>query len=463
MTEDDPGPGPRNRDATRTALAYAQGSYRPSAVQAGRRGRLALPGAVSFWVSVALMVLFMYAAAAPTPLYRVYQEKWGFSAATLTAVFAVYVLFLVVTLLTAGSLSDHVGRRPLVIAGIILSAAACVLFLAANGTGLLFAARALQGIAVGAGLNTLGAVLLDLRPRSSLAPLLSSAAPNAGLAAGALLTAVLVQYGPAPTQLVWWLLLAAFAAALVLLAAMPEPGTRRPGALASLRPRISVPRPARGAFARAVPALVAVWALGGFYLSLGPSLAAQLSHSRNLLWGGAVAFLLTGVGAAAALAVRNLRPATVMLGGCLALTVGAGTTIAAIQVGAPAVLLLGTGLAGAGFGPAFLGAYRTVVALAAPADRAGLIAAIFTVSYLSMGLPALIAGITATQAGLHSTALVYSAAVAGLAALAAATFLPRRRTPASTPQPPAPALPPGPCTIPPYPPPVHTQQPQPPQ
>jgi MFS family permease len=430
-----------------------QDHSRPQEVQAGRLGRLALPASVSFWVSVSLMVVFMYAAAAPTPLYRVYQEKWHFSAATLTAVFAIYVLFLVVTLLTAGSLSDHIGRRPLIITGIVLFAAACVLFLVANGVALLFVARALQGTAVGVGLNTLGAVLMDLRSRSPLAPLLSSVSPNAGLATGALLTAIGVQYGPAPTQLVWWLLLAIFAAAFVLVAAMPESGTARPGALASLRPHVSVPRPARGAFTRAVPALVAVWALGGFYLSLGPNLAAELARSHNLLWGGAVAFLLTGIGAATALAVRNARPATAMLGGCLALMAGAGVSVAAIETGSATVLLFSTGLAGFGFGPAFLGAYRTVVALAAPAERAGLIAAVFTVSYLSMGLPALIAGIVDTQVGLHGTALVYSAAVAGLAGLAASTFAfgGRSRTVAPPPHPAGSAeLPPGPCTVPPY-------------
>ena len=213
------------------AESVMQGSSQASEAQARRP---TLPRAVSFWVSVAMMVLFMYAAAAPTPLYRVYQAKWGFSSATLTAVFAVYVLFLVVTLLTAGSLSDHIGRRPPIIAGIVVGAVACVLFLVANGVGLLFAARALQGIAVGVALNTLGAVLMDLRPKSSLAPLLSSVSPNVGLATGALLTAILVQYGPAPTELVWYLLLAAFAAAFVLVLTMAESGARRPGALASL-------------------------------------------------------------------------------------------------------------------------------------------------------------------------------------------------------------------------------------
>jgi MFS family permease len=152
-----------------------------------------------------MLVLFSCASAAPTPLYRIYQAKWGFSAATLTAVFAIYVLFVLATLLTVGSLSDHIGRRPLILAAIAVDVAACVLFLLTRGPGLLFAARALEGIAVGAMCNTLGAVLVDLRPRGSLAPPLSSNAPNAGLALGVLLSAVLVQYGPAPTQLVWWL------------------------------------------------------------------------------------------------------------------------------------------------------------------------------------------------------------------------------------------------------------------
>jgi hypothetical protein len=107
-------------------------------------------------------------------------------------------------------------------------------------------------------------------------------------------------------------------AAILLTAATPEPGTARPGALASLWPHIAVPRPARATFARAAPALVAVWALGGFYLSLGPSLAAELSGSHNLLWGGVITFLLTGPGAVTSSAFRNAAPPAVMLAGCLA-------------------------------------------------------------------------------------------------------------------------------------------------
>jgi len=206
-----------------------------------------------------VLVLFLAASAAPTPLYRVYQARWGFSATTLTAVFADYVVFLLITVLILGSLSDHVGRRPVIITALVVDTAACILFLLAHGAGALFAARALQGVAVGLAATALGAALLDLRPAGSLAPLVTSNAGTVGLALGALGTSVLVQYGPVPTTLVWWLLLGAFLAAIVLIAVMPEPGTVRPGALASLKPDVSVPRPARGTFARAVPCLVAVW------------------------------------------------------------------------------------------------------------------------------------------------------------------------------------------------------------
>jgi hypothetical protein len=399
-----------------------------------------------------VLLLFLAASAAPTPLYSVYQARWRFSATTLTAVFAVYVLFLLTTVLILGSLSDHVGRRPVILTALAADTAACILFLLAHGVGALFAARALQGVAVGLAASALGAALLDLRPAGSLAPLVTSNAGTVGLALGALGTSVLVQYGPVPTSLVWWLLLGAFLAAILLMAATPEPGTVRPGALAALRPDISVPRSARGTFARAAPCLVAVWALGGFYLSLGPSLAAQLSGSRNLLWGGLITFLLTGLGAVTSVAFRDSAPPAVMLGGCLGLLGGAVVTIAAIMTSTPALLLLGTVMAGLGFGPGNLGAYRVIMARASASNRAGLIAAIYTVNYLAFGLPALIAGIATSHFGLHDTALVYSAGIALLAAAAAGggfLFDSRGRTRAPQAAAPPPELPPGPCTVPP--------------
>jgi MFS family permease len=179
-------------------------------------------------------------------------------------------------------------------------------------------------------------------------------------------------------------------------------------------------------FAIAVPCLISVWALSAFYLSLAPSLAAQLLQSQNLLWGGVVIALLFGVGVPVMLAVRGSRPSNVMLGGCVALSAGALITFAGVAGRTSALLLAGTAVAGLGWGPAFMGAYSTITALARPNERAGLIATIFTVGYLAFSLPDVIAGVATSHYGLHSTALVYAPVVAVLAATAAASLVVRR-------------------------------------
>jgi MFS family permease len=387
--------------------------------------RSTLSRGASFSAAAAIALLGFAANTAASPLYRLYQAQFRFSATTLTLLFTVYVVVLLVTLLFLGSASDYLGRRPVLLAALALGAVSCGFFLIAHTLALLFAARALQGVAVGLISGTASAALLDLRPDSRFTPLISSAAPTAGQALGAVGASALAQYGPAPTHLVWWLLLGAFVIGMLVVLAIPEPGTVRPGAMSSLRPRVSVAHGATGALAAALPGLVAVWALGGFYLSLGPSLAAELLHSPNLLWGGILILLFTGLAAAASALLDKQNPRAVMLGGWIAVIAGAATTFSAIETGTPAVLFVGTAIAGLGFGPAFTGAYRATIAFASSDDRAGLITAIYIVSYVATGVPVVIGGIATSHYGLHETAPVYLLAVAALAA-AAVTLQVRR-------------------------------------
>jgi predicted MFS family arabinose efflux permease len=393
-------------------------------------GRKTLPRAVAFWILAGLFLMLFFASAAASPLYPVYQAQFRFSAATLTAVFAVYVLVLLVTLLFFGSVSDYLGRLPVIIAALVLSVAGCAVFLAAHDTSALFIARSLQGVATGLASGPIGAALIDLQPPSSQrAPLVTSAFSTLGLALGALTTSALVQYAPAPTRLIWWALLALFAAGILAVLAMAEPGTRRPGALASLQPRIAVPRQARATFAGAVPCLVATWALSGLYLSLGPALAAQETGSPNLLWGGLVIFLLCGTGAAADFALSGISPRAAMLTGCLFLLMGVAATFVAIATTTAVAFLTGTAVAGVGFGLAFQGAFRMITTLATPDQQAGLVTAIFAVGYFGFSVPALIAGIATTRFGLHSTALFYAASLAALVATAIVIQLSRAAPP----------------------------------
>jgi hypothetical protein len=413
------------------ASGTAERHRRPGMQPAVEHSRRAAPSRAAFWLVAGILCLLFFAAGAPSPLYGIYRAQLRFSATTLTGVFAIYALVLLATLLVFGSVSDYLGRRRVILAALVVTAGACAMFLAARSTGLLFAARALQGLGVGTATGALGAALIDLQPEGSgLAPLITTTAPLLGLGASALGSSALAQYGPAPTRLVWWLLLAASVVAAAGILAMPEPGTRRAGVLASLRPRVGVPRQARGTFATAVPCLIAVWALSGLYQSLGPSLTAQLTGSRDLLWGGLLIFLLTGVAAAATVAFRGVRPRTAMLAGCLVLLAGLAVTFAAIATTTAAAFLAGSAVAGVGTGLALLGVNRTLIALAPPGQRAGLIAAIFIISFLGLSIPALIAGVATAHVGLHRTALAYCLAMAALVAVAAGSLMLRRRGPA---------------------------------
>jgi MFS family permease len=377
----------------------------------------------SFTAIAAIYVLFMTASSAPSPLYVVYQREWGFSAATLTVVFAVYVLGLLAALLVLGGLSDHVGRRPLLAASIALEATALVLFIAADGVPLLLIARLVQGIATGMALTTLGATLVDLNPPQApgRAGTVNSVVPAAGLALGALGCGALVQFAPAPTRLVWALLLGGMAVAAVAVAVIPDAAVRRPGALASLAPRLGVPAPIRPEFYALVPIMLASWALGGLYLALGPSVAAGLFGLTNHLVGGLVVTLLCGPGAVTAFALRNRPAPRLVIPGAALLAAGTAVTLGGVLGHSTALSGAGTALAGVGFGISSLATFGTLGRLAAPAQRSELFAVAFVISYLAFSLPAVAAGIASTDAGLRPTSIVYAVIVIvlSLAAVAA--------------------------------------------
>ena len=363
----------------------------------------------SFWIVATTFGLFLFAAAAPSPLYAVYAGLWRFSAGALTEVFAVYAIALLVALLFTGSSSDFVGRRPIILAALVIQLASLVLFLVASGIEWLFAARIAQGIATGVATGALGAALVDLQPpdNPALASLVNSAGPILSLGIGALASAVLVQYAPDPLHLVYWLTLLAFIAALAAVAVMPEPGARRSGV--RWVPRISVEPAVRREFVATLPILVAGWAVAGFYLSLGPSLASQLAASSNRVLGGLAIFLLADIGAVAIVLTRSWATARAMMVGGVILGTGLVVAVAAIALSSPLLFFAATALTGVGFGPAWLGVLRTLVGLAAPTARAALLAAVFVVAYLALALPAVIAGFLATRIGLHDAALWYGA------------------------------------------------------
>ncbi|MDX2702037.1 MFS transporter [Streptomyces sp. PA03-6a] len=399
------------------------------------RGRVAggvLPQRVAFYLLASIVVSFLAGSSAPTPLYAVYQAEWGFSPVTTTLVFGVYAIAVLVSLLTLGRLSDHLGRRPVLLAALAAQAAAMVVFATAHGVPELMIGRVVQGLSTGAALGAIGAGMLDIdRRRGTVA---NSFAPGLGTATGSLASAFLVQYLPAPTHLVYLALLVVMAVQALGVVLMRETLTPTPGALATLVPDVKLPRTVRRAVLNAAPVLFAVWALAGFYASLGPALVRTLTHSTSAVYGGLALFVLAGVAAAATLVLRTAPARGVMVGGIISLVVGVGLTLLSVQNGSPALFFTGSAIAGIGFGSGFQGGIRTVIPLTAAHERSGVLSLLYVVSYLGMGVPSVIAGYLVVHAGgLLATAREYGAAVIVLALLALLGLLTERRSSRSRP------------------------------
>jgi MFS family permease len=382
-----------------------------------------LPDAVAFGLLISIIVFFLASSSAPTPLYSTYQAEWGFTPITTTVVFGVYALAVLVALLTVGRLSDHLGRRPVLLAAIAAQVVAMVVFTTAAGVPELLVARVLQGVATGAAAAAVGAGLLDLsKERGTFA---NSVATPTGTALGALGAGLLVQFLPSPTHLVYDVLLGIFVLQALGVLLMAETiASTRPGALGSLKPQIAAPPAARRVLIGVVPAVLAGWSLAGLYGALGPALVRQLSGSTSTLAGGASLAALAGTAAISVPVLRNVAARNVLLLGMAALVVGLGVTLVSLGTGSLAVFFVGTVIAGFGFGASFQGGIRLTVPLVEAHERAGLLSILYVVAYVAMGVPAIVAGYLVVHGGgLVDTARGYAVAAIALAVVAAVVLL----------------------------------------
>jgi MFS family permease len=374
------------------------------------------------------MTLFSFAGAvtisasssAPTPLYHLYQHAFHLSAPMITMIFGAYAFALLASLLTFGALSDYLGRKPLILLSLILNAAALAIFLAASSGETLIVARVVQGFATGIAFPTFGATILDTDRNRG--PLLNSITAFLGLTIGSLAAGLLVSYAPLPLHLIYLVLMVATLIEILALAAMPETVSPRTGALAAMRPRLAVPRHALPMLIRVTPVNVASWALGGFYLSLMPSLVGTAIGIASPFVGAAVVATLMLSATVSAIVSRKVAPRLAIARGSVILVGGVLVTLAGIGGEMVTALFAGTAIAGFGFGSIFGSILRLILPMAEAHERAGLFSAFLVESYLAFAIPAILAGMAAPGIGLSSTAIVYGGAVVVLTLISLAAM-----------------------------------------
>jgi MFS transporter len=374
--------------------------------------RVLTPAAMTVF-SFAGAMLIAASSSAVTPLYHLYQASMHLTPFWITIVFSSYVASLLTALLTVGGLSDYVGRRPVILAALLLNASAMILFSEAQGVGQLILARMVQGLSVGVGTTALGAAILDTN--RARGPLLNSVTAFLGMTAGSLGAAALITFASDPLHRVYEVLLALTGLMIALLYVMPESSTRKNGALASLRPHLRVPPQSRAILARLTPANVAAWALGGLYLSLMPTVVATTMGIASPWVGGVVVAALMLTAAVAVAAFRNWSVRRLIVMSTSTLGLGVAVSMIGIQQQQVAALLTGTIIAGAGFGSTFSGTLRALLPTAEPHQRAGLLSAFYLQSYLAFALPAVVAGLAVPKIGLATTAYIYGAVIILLA------------------------------------------------
>jgi MFS family permease len=353
----------------------------------------------------------------PTPLYPIYRSELGFSELMVTVIFASYAVGTVGALLLAGSASDEIGRRPVLLFGLALSALSAGAFLLAHGVGLLLVGRVLSGVSAGLFTGTATATLVDLAGPAgrARATLVATVANMGALGCGLLLAGLLAEFAAMPLQLPFWVDLALLVPAAAVVWAIPEPIAGR-GSLRLRLQRPHIPSEVRAAFVPAALAAFAGFAVLGLFTAVVPGFLGQLLGIDNAAIVGLVAFT---VFAASTIGQTLLQPAFgrhALVAGCIGLVAGMGLLALGLVLSSLVLLLAAGIVAGLGHGLSFRHGLAAINEASPVQHRGEVASGFFVIAYLGISLPVVGVGLMSEVAGLQAAGLAFAAVVAAVAA-----------------------------------------------
>ncbi|MFF5343635.1 MFS transporter [Streptomyces althioticus] len=379
----------------------------------------------------AVFAVCMTGTTLPTPLYPLYQQKFGFSELTVTVVYAVYAFAVIGALLLAGNASDAVGRRPVLLWGLACAAASAVCFLLASGIAWLYAGRLLSGLSAGLFTGAATAYVMESAPpgRASRATFVATAVNMGGLGCGPLLAGILAEYAPWPLRLPYAVHLTLVACSVAVLLWLPET-VRDLRPLRTVRPqRPGVPPHVRVVFGPAATAAFVGFALFGVFTSVSPAFLARYLEVTDHAVSGAVVATAFFASIAGQTAVGRVGVGRSLPLGCAGLLAGLALLAGALHWDSLALVVPSALVGGVGQGLAFRGALTAVGRASPPDRRAAVISSLFVVAYAGISVPVIGVGLLAEPLGLENAGLLFIACMAVLV-ISAAGYLLRRPVPA---------------------------------
>jgi MFS family permease len=393
--------------------------------------RMAAQKSWAYWVVGYAILALMVGTNLPSPLYQLYMQKWGFSPSTLTAIFACYAFFLIPSLLIFGRLTDRIGRKPIIIIGLLLAALGIILFIVAQDANTLFAARAVQGIAVGAVSGAATAALIELHPTGDRrsAALVTTLATAGGTAVGPLLSGAIAEYTGHPLNAPFYTEMSLLAPAIIAVMLIPETVGKIASApaVAQQGTQTGTMFDRRSFFIAGASAFVA-WSVAALFMSLMPSYVSKLLDVRYLLVGGGTIFCMLTLSVAAQLGLRGIVPKRSIRIGLSMLSIGLCVIVYSVIEKSIALFGIGTVLCGLGHGMTFGGATVLVNMLASPTARGRILSLYYVIIYLGVGVPILLTGWLASRGDLRFSASVFTAMIVVVSLIITMLF-PQRMNP----------------------------------
>lgn len=337
----------------------------------------------------------------------------------LNVAFAVYAAGFLVAVLVFGSLSDYIGRRPVLIGGLIVQLVSNLLFLGALDVSWVISGRIVQGIASGAATAAFTAMMVELAPPSNkrLGAILGSVTLTGGLALGSLLGGLAIELTHAANTIIFSVLIVMTILGVLIAIFSRETVERTSGAMRSMIPRIKVPLAARAEFLAAAPVVAAVWMLAGLSGGLAPNMVRSVFGIDSPFLGGFAGFVAPAVAAAIGFTFAKASSRKAMVIGIYASIIGSLAIIAGVFIGSLPLMIAGQAIAGIGFGSSFTAALQLLIPLVRPQQRAGIVAAIYVVSYAAFGLPIVIEGQLVAPLGEVPAVVCYTAVTIILAVI----------------------------------------------